>query len=478
MFEELFNFIEGPARWLFATIALVALIFLSARRKTSRSKLFELTTKTSNIIIDWEKKPGGQIPVELWMKSPEVKAVLAAITINGKEARFIGGCVRDAILKRPVNDIDIATQETPDKVIALLDGAGIKAIPIGIEHGTVMAVVNHQSFEITTLRKDVKTDGRHAVVKFTENWKQDASRRDFTFNTLSATPDGMVFDYFNGIQDLSNRVIRFVGHAPERIEEDYLRILRYFRFIATIGMRVESKTEFQACIDQAYKLKQLSGERIRAELFKILNSDMPLDILALMYEQGVLQIIVPHVIAPEKLRQLNWLETSAMKFESISRDPLRRLAALVQTDKTGVTDITDALRLSKIEQKRLSKMLVPSFDVKWDMNENELHAILYVEGAEAVIDLVLLKWADMLVSSPTGLTKEKNGWLHIIRMAIRQQGNKAIFPLKGQDVLFLDVAPGPEVSRLLERVKFWWLEGGCKADRGACLKKLKSFQEI
>jgi hypothetical protein len=187
---------------------------------------------------------------------------------------------------------------------------------------------------------------------------------------------------------------------------------------------------------------------------------------------------VPHVIAPEKLRQLNWLETSAMKFESISRDPLRRLAALVQTDKTGVTDITDALRLSKIEQKRLSKMLVPSFDVKWDMNENELHAILYVEGAEAVIDLVLLKWADMLVSSPTGLTKEKNGWLHIIRMAIRQQGNKAIFPLKGQDVLFLDVAPGPEVSRLLERVKFWWLEGGCKADRGACLKKLKSFQEI
>ncbi len=474
MFEDLINFIEGPARWTFTTLALVVFLFLVARRKSGRRKLFEPTGKPGDIILDWGDRPGGQIPVEPWMESPEIKAVLSAITKNGKEARFIGGCVRDAILKIPATDIDLATQETPDQIIALLKAAGIKAVPTGIEHGTVMAVINHQSFEITTLRKDIRTDGRHAVVEFTEDWKQDAARRDFTFNTLSATPDGMVYDYFNGIQDLANRVIRFVGKAPERIEEDYLRILRYFRFISTLGMRVESKTEFQACIARAGKLKELSAERIHSEFFKILASDMRLEVMALMYQQRVLQIILPHVIAPENLRQLTWLETKAMKFRSVGPDPLRRLAALVETDESGVRDITAALRLSKAEHKRLTTMVAPSTDLQWDMSEADLQAALFHQGTQTVIDLVLLNWAAMLVASPTGLTKEKNGWLRIIETVDHLQGEEPVFPLKGQDLLDIGLPPGPEISRILATVEEWWLAEGCQADHDACLTKLKT----
>lgn len=476
MIEDFLNFIEGPARWTITALALMVFLFLVARRKSSRRKLFEPTAKPSDIIVKWGKQAGGQIPIEPWMDNPEINAVMEAITKNGKEARFIGGCVRDSILKRPVKDVDIATQETPDQVTQLLEEAGIKAVPIGIEHGTIMAVINHKSFEITSLRKDIKTDGRHAVVKFTDDWRQDAARRDFTFNTLSATPDGMVFDYFNGIQDLADRVIRFVGRAPERIAEDRLRILRYFRFIATLGMRVESKTEFQACIDKAGDLKELSAERIRSELFKILASTMHLDVIALMYTHGILKVILPHVTKPERLRQLAWLETVAIKFDMIGIDPIRRLAALVETDENGVTDITDALKLSKAEQKRLASMVAPQIEITWDISDNDLRVAFHQVGAETVIDLVLLKWAEMLVASPTGLGEEKQGWLHIIEEADRVLAEEKIsFPLKGQDVLNLGIEPGPEVSQLLDQVEQWWMLEGCRADHALCFDKLKTL---
>jgi len=476
MFEDLLNFIEGPARWTVTALALMVFLFLVARRKSSRRKLFKGPAKPVDIILNWGNKPGGQIPVEPWMETPEIKAVLAAITKNGKEARFIGGCVRDALLKKPVTDVDIATQETPEKVTALLEEAGIKAVPVGIEHGTVMAVINHHSYEITTLRKDIKTDGRHAEVEFTDDWKQDAARRDFTFNTMSATPDGMIFDYFNGIQDLADRVIRFVGRAPERIDEDRLRILRYFRFIATLGMRVESKMEFQACIDKASALKELSAERIKSELFKILASSMQLDVVALMYNHGLLKVILPHVTSPERLRQLAWLETSAIKFDCVRPDPLRRLVALVETDQQGAADITAALKLSNAEQQRLTAMIAPDWDADWQISGDDLRAALYRVGAATVIDLALLKWAEMLVASPTGLGEVQDSWVRIIEAADQAlSGEKITFPLKGQDVLDQGVAPGPLVSDLLGQVEDWWLTEGCTADREACLAKLAAL---
>ena len=168
----------------------------------------------------------NKIDIKPWTTDPELKAVLSAITKDGKEARFVGGCVRNHLLKKPVHDIDIATQELPERVVELLNHAGIKALPTGIKHGTIMAVAQHKTFEITTLRSDIKTDGRHAIVEFTEDWEKDASRRDFTVNALSVDLEGKLFDYFNGRQDLESKILRFVGHAPDRIKEDQLRILR------------------------------------------------------------------------------------------------------------------------------------------------------------------------------------------------------------------------------------------------------------
>ena len=244
MFESLLNldFDNATSRWVLTLIGFILFMFLVARRNTLRKAAAKKPVLVQDdIVVDWGSDPGGQVVVQPWMETAEVKAVFRAITAGGKEARFIGGCVRDTLMQRPVSDIDIATQERPERVMELLRGAGIIAVPTGIEHGTVTAVTGGQSYEITTLRKDIETDGRHAVVKFTENWRTDAGRRDFTFNTMSATPDGMVYDYYNGIQDLADRVIRFVGRVQERIDEDRLRVLRYFRFIAVLGMRVGDK---------------------------------------------------------------------------------------------------------------------------------------------------------------------------------------------------------------------------------------------
>jgi poly(A) polymerase len=426
-----------------------------------------------------QKKSVYQIINPPWMKSKETRFIIAAITKNGKEARFIGGCVRDAILNIPIHDIDIASQETPDNIIKLLKKANIKVVlkGKGIDHGTVMAVINHQCYEITTLRKDIKTDGRHASVEFTEDWHQDAARRDFTFNALSSTTDGLVFDYFDGIQDLSDRVIRFVGLAHRRIAEDYLRILRYFRFIAVYGMEIGCQKDLDACVKQAIKLKKLSAERVRAEFFKILQSNMPLNIIKLMYEKKVLEIILPHVIEPERLFQLIQLESDLVSLHIIKADPLRRIAALVDTDEIGASEIRNTLKLSKAEHKRLASMVAPKFDIYPAILNNNLQALIYNLGSARVIDLALIKWASMLVSSEKMPVEEKNKWLRIIKAVDEGREQEPNFPLKGREVLDFGIQPGPQISLMLAQVEDWWLTGGCKANRKECLIELQSVIE-
>ena len=195
-----------------------------------------MTTRVSRLnLIPDATSPMGQLPPQPWLDTVDTRAVIDALEKDGTRVRFIGGCVRDAIAHRPVQDIDIATPDPPETVIALLEGAGIRAIPTGLDHGTVTAVSGGASFEVTTLRKDVATDGRHATVEFTDDWLEDAKRRDFTINAMSATPDGDVFDPFDGISDLAHGRVRFIGLARDRIAEDYLRILRFFRFHGSYG---------------------------------------------------------------------------------------------------------------------------------------------------------------------------------------------------------------------------------------------------
>ena len=223
-----------------------------------------MTTRVSRLnLIPDATSPMGQLPPQPWLDTVDTRAVIDALEKDGTRVRFIGGCVRDAIAHRPVQDIDIATPDPPETVIALLEGAGIRAIPTGLDHGTVTAVSGGASFEVTTLRKDVATDGRHATVEFTDDWLEDAKRRDFTINAMSATPDGDVFDPFDGISDLAHGRVRFIGLARDRIAEDYLRILRFFRFHGSYGRPPVDKDALAACRAHADGLSELSGERIR-----------------------------------------------------------------------------------------------------------------------------------------------------------------------------------------------------------------------
>ncbi|NQV54774.1 MAG: CCA tRNA nucleotidyltransferase [Rhodospirillales bacterium] len=462
------------SRWAITIIGLIFFLFLIARRRGGRNRAPSKSSGAhENIVVQWEDGPGGQITIEAWMETGAVKSVFQALTKDGKEARFVGGCVRDALSRRPINDIDIASAEPPERVVQLLEDAGIKVIPTGIEHGTVTAVAGGKAFQITSLRKDIKTDGRHAVVEYTDNWRLDAARRDFTFNTMSATPDGMVYDYFNGIQDLANRVINFVGLAEDRILEDRLRILRYFRFIAVLGCHIGDRFELQACAKHAPELKELSGERIRDELFKILDSDDPFDALKMMLDQGVMEHILPEASTTEYLKKLRWLETSAIKFNAVAPVRMRRLAALIETDGAGAENIAVRLRLSGKDKTHLKSMIEPKWDAGCDIPENKLRGILHRLGAPEVIDLMLLEWSRRLVATPRLETEESLNWQRVIALA--DAWEPVDFPISGQDVLDLGVGKGPRVSEILASIQLWWEENGCHAGRNECRTQLEAL---
>lgn len=306
-----------------------------------------------------ERPPVGQLPPQDWIADARTQAIVRALTAGGAEVRFVGGCVRDALLHKPIKDIDIATQETPDVVVRRLEDAGLKAVPTGIRHGTVTAVADGLTIEVTTLRRDVKTDGRHAEVAFTTDFREDAARRDFTMNALSATPDGAVYDYFDGLSDLAERVVRFVGRPQERIQEDYLRILRFFRFHAHYGKGEAEPEALRACRANVDGLRRLSGERVRDELLKILAAPTPALALVEMRGAAVLEHILPEAVHFDTLRVLAWLETAGLRREGIGPDPLRRLAAVLEVDRDGALAVAARLKLSNAERDRLVDLAAP-----------------------------------------------------------------------------------------------------------------------
>ncbi len=467
---------EVAQNWVITLLIFIGFMFMVARRQSLIRRVRKRPGETEDrILVDWNHGPGGQVTVEAWMTGPEVSAVLAAITKDGKEARFVGGCVRDAILKRPVADIDIATQETPDRVLALLAAADIKGLPTGLTHGTVTAVIGEKRFEITTLRSDIETDGRHAVVSFTESWRKDAARRDFAFNALSATPDGMVYDYFNGMQDLADRVIRFVGPGKQRIAEDYLRVLRYFRFIATLDMRIENRIDFDACIAAAPHLKDLAGERIRDELFKILIAPKNANTLRLMRDYRIMEQILPEAGAQGKLDKLVWLETTAINFASVEPDIIRRLAALLDTDAEGTAAVAKRLRMSAKQAQHLSALIEPDWRPDPAMGGDDLRRAIYQYSTDRVRDFILLEWARRLAQDPRRPRAETDAWQEMLGST--EVWDPIAFPLKGRDALALGVEEGPRVSRVLAAVEAWWMAGGCRAGHARCVERLKAELE-
>ena len=406
-----------------------------------------------------------------WMTAPSARLIMDVLNKDGAETRFVGGCVRDAVLKREVNDVDIATTLRPDEVTTRLEQAGLKVIPTGVAHGTVTAVAPERHYQITTLRVDVEADGRHAHVAFTSDWTADAARRDFRFNALSATPEGDVYDPFHGLSDLAHGRVRFVGNALERIDEDYLRILRYFRMFAYYGIPAPNKEAMVACRLRAPKLVELSGERMREELVKTLLCRDPASICLMMAGEHIFKYILPEYGDVGRLRTLQWLEQDAIRYDSVRPDALRRLAALVRTDARGGAAIADRFRFSNVERARFIGVVAPEWQARAGMSEYDLARVLRNSTPDIVRDVVLVEWATQLAIQPRQPAGETEGWQHLIEFI--ETWRPIEFPLRGQDVLDLGITPGPDVSELLKRVEGWWEESGFVPDRDACLNRLR-----
>ena len=423
-----------------------------------------------------ETEPKGKLPPQSWITAPETQAVLDALEAGGAQVRFVGGCVRDALAKKtPVADIDIATPEPPDQVIQRLETAGIRAIPTGLAHGTVTAIIGEQKFEITTLRFDVETDGRRARVRFTNDWEADAARRDFTINAMSCTRNGDIYDPFGGIVDLGHGHICFVGIARERIAEDTLRLLRYFRFYAIYGRPPANLDALQACREMAPNLAQLSGERVREEFFRILLAPQVAEIVGLMRGEKVIDHLLPGVRADNlgRLRLMAWLETNAMRVTSVAADPIRRLAALMVTDADGATRVADRLKLSNHQRDRLLTIVSAPFRASTDDDEKIGRQRIYEFSGQAVRDLTLMDWADELATAPRQSSQRIEAWLSHLRLT--ESWEKPRLPVGGADAENLGVAQGPRIGGLLDAVETWWRADDFQADREACLAKLKDL---
>ncbi len=431
-----------------------------------------LAGHTGNQVSVRPLDPTGKIAPREWMTAPATVAVIEALTADGAEARFVGGCVRDALLKRPVKDIDIATPEPPERVMALLHEAGIKAIPTGVKHGTVTVAIGEWPIEVTTLRIDIETDGRHAKVAFTDDWMADAARRDFIINTLSCTPEGDIYDFFGALDDLSQGRVRFVGNARERIEEDLLRGLRFFRFHATYGRPPADVAALAACRRLAPRFAELSGERRRNEMFRILLAPNPADTTHLMQGEKIFDFILPEAGDVGRLRMLAWLETSAIKVDSVAADPIRRLAALLDTDAGGAETVAQRLKFSTQQTKRLLATVASRRRLSPDGDGRDLRRALHRLGAEEVRDLVLLAWAGELAITPRLPRTRTQAWLGLLAAA--DAWTPLQFPLRGGDVIALGIEAGPRVGDLLGAVEAWWRDGDYRADHAACLEKLKT----
>jgi poly(A) polymerase len=400
----------------------------------------------------------SRIATQPWMREPATRAVLAALNEAGIAARFVGGCVRDALLKRPIADIDLATPARPEEVMAALEKAGIKAVPTGIAHGTVTAVVPPRHFEITTLRRDVETYGRHAKVAFDADWAEDAARRDFTINAIYLDPDGTLHDPVGGLADLAVGRVRFVGEAAKRIAEDVLRVLRYYRFEARFGDGSGDPEARAACRAAVPLLPKLSAERVASELLRLLAVPNPVPALRIMVEDGVLAAILPEARRLDRLERLIPQEPQP--------DPLRRLAALIETDAVAAEAIAERLRLSNAERERLAGLARP-----WPLNPaadaRAQRRAVYDLGAERYRDLALLLAAE-------GKIDER--WLAKL-LDLTAHWAPPRFPLAGRDVTALGIPPGPPVGQLLIEVRQWWEEADFAPDRAACLDHLRKIVE-
>lgn len=402
---------------------------------------------------------------QAWLRSASLGRLFDAFPADG--LRCVGGCIRDSLAGLEVKDVDLATPLPPDSVIARLRAAAIHLVPTGLKHGTVTAVIGHQPFEITTLRRDVETDGRHAEVAFIDDWQADAARRDLTINAIYCDRGGVLFDPFDGAGDLAAGRVRFVGDARARITEDYLRLLRYFRFHARYGRGAPDAAAIDAARDLAPGLVRLSAERVHDELKKLLAGPRVGETLALMAEAGILPHIDPAVRAVDRLGRLVSVEEVASRASpGIGVDPVRRMAALLDPSDP---DVGARLRFSRKEIARIGAAQAREPVMTADADRRARRSLIFDLGPEIYRDRCLLAWADDR-AVPDGPVADR--WL--AQLAEADTWHPPRFPVDGRDALAIGLATGPEVGVALDRVRDWWRDGGFAADRAACLARLRT----
>jgi poly(A) polymerase len=390
-----------------------------------------------------------------WLQEGPVRDLLVALDHAGEEARVVGGAVRNALLAEPLGDIDIATTAPPDEVIRRVEAAGFKAVPTGIEHGTVTVVVGGRPLEVTTLREDVETFGRHAKVAFGRDWQRDAERRDFTMNALSASRDGIIHDYVGGLADIAARRVRFIGDAATRIAEDYLRILRFFRFHAAYGEGTLDPEGLAACIAARAGLERLSRERIRMEMFKLVIARHAVPTLATMTETGLLEQVLGGVPLLANFANMVKLE-AALAFKP---DAVRRLGALGVAVVEDAERLRERLRLANAEYERLASMADGWWQLSRQWDEQRGRELLYRLGPERFGDRVLLAWT----RSPDGAADQS--WRRLATLPARWSAPK--FPLKAADLMDRGVPKGPRLGAALAAAEAAWIAAGFPSEPAA-----------
>jgi len=383
-----------------------------------------------------------------WLGEAPLSDLLAALDRGGEEARVVGGAVRKTLLRDAPGDVDIATTAVPSEVIKRVEAAGFRAVPTGIEHGTITVIAAGRPFEITTLREDVETFGRHAKVAFGRDWKRDAERRDFTINALSVARDGALYDYVGGLRDIDERRVRFIGDAASRIAEDYLRILRFFRFHAAYGEGAPDPEGVAAAVAGRAGLDQLSRERIRMELFKLFVARRAADALAIMTETGLLTQVLGGVPLLASFDAMIAIEARL----ALPPDPVRRLGALSVAVVEDADRLRDRLRTANVEYERLHAMADGWWRLAPACDEQGARILLYRLGRERFVERVLLAWA----RSPAGAADAT--WHALATLPGRWAA--PAFPLRAADFIKRGLPKGPRLGAALAAAEEAWTAAG------------------
>ena len=387
-----------------------------------------------------------------WLREPPLSEILAALDAAGEQARIVGGAIRNTLLREARGDVDIATTALPAEVIGRVERAGFKTVPTGIEHGTVTVVADGRPFEVTTLRQDVEAFGRRAKVVFGRDWKRDAERRDFTMNALSATRDGAIYDYVGGLADVHARRVRFIGNPTIRIAEDYLRILRFFRFHAAYGEGAPDPDALAACIAARAGLERLSRERIRMEFMRLLTAKGAVSMLQLMSESGLLDEVLAGVPLLTSFARMVALEHTM----DIAPDPLRRLGALAVSVTEDAGRLRERLRLANAEHERLVCMGEEWRSVSPAEGEQGGRRLLYRLASERFVDVVLLAWSRSTADA------DDQSWRMLTALPARWTA--PIFPLKSTHFIRRGIAKGPKLGAAIAAAEKAWMRADFPMD--------------